>query len=131
MAHKSEQRWLVTHRAQVGQTISAIGEHHRQIAHHPTRIVFAPPLAHRRQRTHYPACTFKVILTSSDFGPRQAEEVPAQTDSSTESPGNSRTGLPPLAATSLRVRGLRGRGTEMRRWWRAGIGLAHGRMIVS
>jgi hypothetical protein len=45
-----EQRLLVAHRAQVGQAVAAVREHHRQIAHHPPRVVLAAPFAHRRQR---------------------------------------------------------------------------------
>jgi hypothetical protein len=47
---RPEQRPLVADRTQVGQTVAAVGDHHRQIAHHPTRTVPATPLAHRRQR---------------------------------------------------------------------------------
>jgi hypothetical protein len=47
---RPEQGLLVAHRAQVGQAIAAVGEHHHQIADDATGIVPEAPLAHRRQR---------------------------------------------------------------------------------
>jgi hypothetical protein len=42
----AEQRLLVADRAQIRKAVAPIGEHHRQVAHHPAGIVPAPPLAH-------------------------------------------------------------------------------------
>jgi hypothetical protein len=37
--HYAEQRLLVTHRAEVADALTAVGEHRRQITDHPARIV--------------------------------------------------------------------------------------------
>jgi hypothetical protein len=43
-----EQRLLITDRAQVRQAVAAVGEHHREIADHPTRIMSLAALASAR-----------------------------------------------------------------------------------
>jgi len=56
--HRPEQRGLVAQAAQVTQRVAADSEHHRQIPHHPARIVPAAPLPEpgqpRRQRPGQP-----------------------------------------------------------------------------
>ena len=50
----AEQFRLLTQRSDVGQTITAVGEHHRQMRQHDTRIMrrAAPPsVRHRRRQT--------------------------------------------------------------------------------
>jgi hypothetical protein len=47
--HPPEQRLLISDRAQIAKAVAAVGEHHRQVAHHPTRIVTAGALAHPGQ----------------------------------------------------------------------------------
>ena len=45
----AEERRLVAHRAEVCERIAAVGEHHRQVADDPARVVAARALAHRRE----------------------------------------------------------------------------------
>jgi hypothetical protein len=56
--HRPEQRVLVADRAEIGHTLPAIGEHHREIANHATRIMTTPTrLQHRkpqRERARQP-----------------------------------------------------------------------------
>src|ERR1019366_1122498 len=47
---RSEQRLLIAHRSKVRKTVAAVGEHHRQIPDHPTRIMPATPLPHPHKR---------------------------------------------------------------------------------
>jgi hypothetical protein len=49
----AERRVLIAHRAQIGQTIPAVGQHHNEVADDAARIVPAPPLAHLRQAARY------------------------------------------------------------------------------
>ena len=55
---RPEQRLLVTHRPEVGHALAAVGEHHRQIADHPPRVMSATALLDRgqaqRQRLRQP-----------------------------------------------------------------------------
>ena len=46
----SEERLLVAQRAQVGEAVAAVGEHERQVAHHPAGIVTRTPLAQALER---------------------------------------------------------------------------------
>jgi hypothetical protein len=46
---RPEQRLLLTDRAEVRDTFAAVGEHHREIADHPARVMTATPLLDRRQ----------------------------------------------------------------------------------
>jgi hypothetical protein len=48
---RPEQRLLVADRAQIGQAIAAVGQHHRQIPDDPAGIVAPTAFTHRRQRT--------------------------------------------------------------------------------
>jgi hypothetical protein len=45
----SEQRLLVTHGAQVGEAVAAVGQHHRQVADDAAGIMSAAPLTRRGQ----------------------------------------------------------------------------------
>ncbi len=49
--HRPEQRVLVTHRSEIGKAVSAVGEHHRQVADHAPGIVPGLALLQTRQ-TH-------------------------------------------------------------------------------
>ena len=44
-----EQRVLLPDRAEVRDALAAVGEHHREIADHPARIMTTTPLLDRRQ----------------------------------------------------------------------------------
>jgi len=56
---RAEQRRLVAQRAQVGQAVAAVREHHRKVAHHPAGVVSRTALAHpgetARKRAREPA----------------------------------------------------------------------------
>jgi hypothetical protein len=47
---RAEQSGLVAQRAQVAQRVAPVGEHHRQIAHDPTRVVARAALAQAGER---------------------------------------------------------------------------------
>ena len=40
---RPEQNGLIANRSQIGQTVTAVGEHHRQIPNHPTAVMAAGP----------------------------------------------------------------------------------------
>jgi hypothetical protein len=42
--HRPKQRVLLAHRPEIGHALTAVGEHHREIADHPARIMPATPL---------------------------------------------------------------------------------------
>jgi hypothetical protein len=46
---RPEQRVLLTDRAQIGDALDAIDEHHREIADHPARVMTAASLLDRTQ----------------------------------------------------------------------------------
>ena len=46
---RPEQRVLITHRPEIGEAIAAVGEHHRQVAHHAPGIVPGLTLLQTRQ----------------------------------------------------------------------------------
>ena len=48
---RPEQRLLIADRAQVRQTIAAVGEHHRQITDHPAGVMPSATLTNRGQHT--------------------------------------------------------------------------------
>ena len=79
--HRSEQRVLITGRAQVRQALAAIGEHHREIADHPARVMTATPLLEPRQthreRTREPDL---VRDLPEQRGPRVLDTSPAPSD---------------------------------------------------
>ena len=47
--HLTEQRLLLADRAEIGHALAAVGEHHRQIADHPARVMAATALLQARQ----------------------------------------------------------------------------------
>lgn len=47
--YRPEQRVLIAHRAHVGEAVSAVSEHHREVTDHAARIVTGPPLLQTRQ----------------------------------------------------------------------------------
>ena len=60
----TEQRRLITERAQVAQAVPAVGEHHREVTSHAALVVPSPPLLQpgklARERPCQPAATSDV-----------------------------------------------------------------------
>ena len=52
--HLPEQGWLASQRGQVRDAPTTVGEHHRQVAEHPPRLMPATPLAGARERIAQP-----------------------------------------------------------------------------
>jgi hypothetical protein len=71
----TEQRLLVTNRAEVSQTVAA-GEHHRKITNHTAQVVAGAPLLQPRQLPRERPCQPRPI---SDPGQQRATSVRDQT----------------------------------------------------
>jgi hypothetical protein len=58
---RTEQGLLVAHRAQIGDALAAVGEHHGQVANDPARIMTTPPLFKAGQPPRQRACEPELV----------------------------------------------------------------------